>query len=335
MRRPPGRSPGGSIRRIERCVVKRPPRRVRGGSGGSVAGRVRALVVAAAVGGGGCATRTQTGALVGGAGGAAVGAAVGSAGGNAGKGADRRGHRPDRRGAGRQLDGPGRREEGPRRPPRAGGRGALRRRLRGPVRAVQLRVTRDDVVAWARDGKSDDIIIDRIERSDTVFRLTAADEDGLRDQGVSDGVIRAMRDTARKRGRPRRRRASGGGEPRVRPFFVGQTLNPPRRSVVACGFADGSAPERFSVCETASGVRAARAIGAVRLPAKANTSFAPTGQKTRTGSADDGERTRECPCDVRDVPAGPREGEHEVRPTHRYGNSSDAITCSTVGSSCS
>ena len=59
-------------------------------------------------------------------------------------------------------------------------------------------VSPHEVVAWTQSGARDDVIIDRIERSDTVFRLTAGDEMQLRQQGVSDGVICAMKETARR-----------------------------------------------------------------------------------------------------------------------------------------
>src|SRR5450432_822020 len=59
------------------------------------------------------------------------------------------------------------------------------------------KVTKADVVHWTQRGMSDDVIIDRIERSETVFHLTAADENELRDRGVSESVIRVMRDTSR------------------------------------------------------------------------------------------------------------------------------------------
>ena len=55
-----------------------------------------------------------------------------------------------------------------------------------------------EVVTWTQSGARDDVIIDRIERSDTVFRLTAGDEMQLRQQGVSDDVICAMKETARR-----------------------------------------------------------------------------------------------------------------------------------------
>jgi hypothetical protein len=64
--------------------------------------------------------------------------------------------------------------------------------------AVADPITRADVVAWTQRGTRDEVIIDRIYRSGTVFRLSAADENDLRDRGVSGAVIRAMRDTARR-----------------------------------------------------------------------------------------------------------------------------------------
>jgi hypothetical protein len=65
-------------------------------------------------------------------------------------------------------------------------------------RSASYRVTREEVVAWSRQGHSEDVIIDRIERSDSIFHVTAAEEDGLRSQGVSDEVIRVMKQTGRR-----------------------------------------------------------------------------------------------------------------------------------------
>jgi hypothetical protein len=58
-------------------------------------------------------------------------------------------------------------------------------------------VSRDDVIRWSKDGVKDEVIIDRIERSGTAFRLTAADETALRDANVSEEVLRAMKNTSR------------------------------------------------------------------------------------------------------------------------------------------
>jgi len=59
-------------------------------------------------------------------------------------------------------------------------------------------VTNDQVITWTRAGARDDLIIDRIERCDAVFRLTAGDELNLRQQGVSEDVIYAMKEAARR-----------------------------------------------------------------------------------------------------------------------------------------
>jgi hypothetical protein len=59
-------------------------------------------------------------------------------------------------------------------------------------------VTKADVIEWTRRGDRDDLIIDRIERSGTVFHLSSRDENQLRDAGVGEEVIRAMKDTTRR-----------------------------------------------------------------------------------------------------------------------------------------
>ncbi len=58
-------------------------------------------------------------------------------------------------------------------------------------------VTKDEVIAWANKGTTDEVIIDRIQRNHSRFYLTGADENQLRDAGVSEEVIRTMRDTTR------------------------------------------------------------------------------------------------------------------------------------------
>jgi hypothetical protein len=60
------------------------------------------------------------------------------------------------------------------------------------------KVTKDDVLAWAAKGTRDDVMIDRINQCDAVVPLTAADENQLRDARVSEDVIRAMKDAARR-----------------------------------------------------------------------------------------------------------------------------------------
>ena len=144
--------------------------------------------------GGGCATKTQTGLLVGGAGGAAVGGAIGSASGNAGKGALIGGAIGLLGGGliGASADAQDRRAEEQRRYEDE------RRSRHYEVRTSRQRVTKEQVALWARQGTRDDIIIDRIERSDSFIRLSAADEQNLLDQGVSEDVVMAMKETARR-----------------------------------------------------------------------------------------------------------------------------------------
>jgi len=62
---------------------------------------------------------------------------------------------------------------------------------------AKSRVTKDDVIGWSSRGMRDSEVIDRVDRSGTIFHLTAADENQLRDAGVSEEVIREMKDTAR------------------------------------------------------------------------------------------------------------------------------------------
>jgi hypothetical protein len=57
-------------------------------------------------------------------------------------------------------------------------------------------VSCEDIINWSCRGTSDDIIIDRLEHSSNVFHISAAEEIHLRDAGVSDEVIRAMKATA-------------------------------------------------------------------------------------------------------------------------------------------
>lgn len=142
----------------------------------------------------GCETKAGTGALVGGAAGAGLGAIVGhNSHGRTASGAAIGGAVGAIGGAliGNEMDKKDR-EEARR---REYDDRAYRDSTRYQTRAA---VTRDDVVEWARRGDSDDAIIDRIERSGTVFRLSSRDENYLRDHGVSEEVIRAMRDTTRR-----------------------------------------------------------------------------------------------------------------------------------------
>ena len=139
----------------------------------------------------GCETKTQSGALIGGLGGAAVGAAIGSNNGSAGAGA-LIGGAAGALGGGLIGHGMDKSDEKKAKEAEA----ARRRDERSYVSDRAL--SRTDVVRWSDDGVSDEVIIDRIERSGTIFRLTAKDENALRDQGLSEDVIGAMKDTARR-----------------------------------------------------------------------------------------------------------------------------------------
>jgi uncharacterized protein YcfJ len=135
----------------------------------------------------GCANKTENGALVGGAGGAAVGAGIGSVShSRAGEGALIGGAIGALGGAlvGHSMDKQDERDD----------RYAERDYDR---RHKSEWVSKSEVIDWTQRGTNDDVIIDRIERSGTVFHLTAADENDLRDRGVDEPVIRAMKDTAR------------------------------------------------------------------------------------------------------------------------------------------
>jgi len=143
----------------------------------------------------GCATKAGTGALVGGAAGAGVGAIIGHNSHNrTGSGALIGGAVGAIGGAliGNEMDKSDHNRE------RVEDRAYDDRYDRGPSRSyASTRVTKDDVVAWSSRGMRNSEIIDRIDRSGTVFHLTAADENQLRDAGVSEEVIREMKDTAR------------------------------------------------------------------------------------------------------------------------------------------
>ncbi len=149
------------------------------------------LIASSAVFLGGCETNAQTGALVGGAGGAGVGGLIGSMShARAGEGALIGGAIGVVGGymVGNEMDKAEQRKAD-----------AYGRPVSAPRQAVSQdqRVTKNDVINWTRQGIHDNVIIDRIERSGTVFRLTAADENQLRDAGVSEEVVRSMKNTVR------------------------------------------------------------------------------------------------------------------------------------------
>ncbi len=76
-------------------------------------------------------------------------------------------------------------------------RSSREQRYESPAASANT-ISKKDIIQWTDRGTKDEVIIDRIDRSDTVFYLTAADENELRDAGVSEDVIRAMKDTARR-----------------------------------------------------------------------------------------------------------------------------------------
>jgi hypothetical protein len=154
----------------------------------------------------GCETKAQNGALIGalggaaiggaignnngghGLGGAAIGAAAGGIGGAlVGHGMDKHDEKKEREREARRYE-----EQHDRRDNYGYSRGG------GDNAPANGKISKRDVIEWNSRGVKDEIIIDRIERSGQVFRLTAADENELRDEGVSESVIRAMKDTARR-----------------------------------------------------------------------------------------------------------------------------------------
>ena len=158
--------------------------------GPKVAGFVVLLAVAA--GSLGCETKAQTGALVGGAGGAAIGGLIGSthksqagAGALIGAGVGAIGGYI----VGNELDKKDQREGGA----TASDHGRYSESS-VPI-SRELTVSKKDVIRWTNEGVKDEIIIDRIDRSGTRFEVRASDENELRDAGVSEEVVRAMKAT--------------------------------------------------------------------------------------------------------------------------------------------
>ena len=147
----------------------------------------------------GCETKAGTGALIGGAAGAGIGAIVGKQShGHTAGGAVIGGAVGALGGAliGNEMDNQDRADA---RRDRDYDTYTSRRTV---VRTTEVRaadvVTRTDVIEWTRRGDRDEQIIDRIERSASVPRLTARDENDLRDAGVSERVILSMKDAARR-----------------------------------------------------------------------------------------------------------------------------------------
>ncbi len=57
-------------------------------------------------------------------------------------------------------------------------------------------VSQSDVIGWTLGGVSDGVIVDRVGHARASAELSAGDELRLRDAGVSDDVIRAMKAAA-------------------------------------------------------------------------------------------------------------------------------------------
>src|SRR5437763_10492688 len=140
----------------------------------------------------GCESKAQTGALVGAGGGALLGGAIGSlshsragAGAAIGAGAGAIGGYL----VGNEMDKKDKKKQDA--AAASSARSSDYRASDTPrASATTDGVTRDDVVRWSKDGVKDKVIIDRIERSGSNFRLTAADESNLRDANVSEEVDR-------------------------------------------------------------------------------------------------------------------------------------------------
>ena len=145
----------------------------------------------------GCETKAQSGALIGGLSGAAIGGAIGSTShARAGEGAAIGavagvlggalvGHAMDKQDE--------KRAKAERYESYSGGQSSYAYQ----TDSAKI-ITNRDVIDWSKRGVKNEIIIDRIERSGQVFRLTAADENELRDSDVDPSVIRAMKNTSRR-----------------------------------------------------------------------------------------------------------------------------------------
>lgn len=159
--------------------------------------RVIIVLLAATVIAGGCQTKAGTGAIVGGLGGAAVGGLIGSKShARAGEGAAIGAAAGAIGGAliGHAMDKSDEKKAREQREQYDRGNSSY---SYGSSSGGAY-VTKRDVIEWNDRGVKDEVIIDRIERSGQTFRLTGADENELRDAGVSESVIRAMKNTARK-----------------------------------------------------------------------------------------------------------------------------------------
>jgi uncharacterized membrane protein YebE (DUF533 family) len=144
---------------------------------------------------GGCANNTETGALVGGGGGAVAGGLIGSMShSRAGEGALIGAAAGAIGGAliGHAMD------ESDKKKDQAAYAADNPQEYSHADHYSGGTITEADVINWTSCGTRDGVIIDRIERSGTVFHLAYADEQDLRDAGVSEVVIQEMKATARR-----------------------------------------------------------------------------------------------------------------------------------------
>ena len=151
------------------------------------------LIGSIGFGAAGCASKAGTGALVGGASGAAIGGTIGSfSHARAGEGALIGAGVGALSGAliGNAMDQEDKKKEKEREREYSYDR-------RGEAYTAGP-VTQKEIMKWSARGTRDDVIIDRIERSGTVFHLSRTDEQDLRDAGVSELVIQEMKATARR-----------------------------------------------------------------------------------------------------------------------------------------
>jgi hypothetical protein len=143
---------------------------------------------------GGCATKAQSGTAIGTAGGAALGAGVGSlVHSSAGAGALIGAGVGAVSGAivGNEID-----QQDRRHAQELKDRAAQTQPADGYTDSATI--TQGQVIEWTKHGVPQQVIVDRIERSGTRFKLTAADENTLREKGVSEEVVAAMKQTARR-----------------------------------------------------------------------------------------------------------------------------------------
>jgi hypothetical protein len=61
------------------------------------------------------------------------------------------------------------------------------------VETASVTVGPRDVIRWSRDGRTDEQILQMLEDCRAIMPLTAADENHLRDAGVSETVIEALK----------------------------------------------------------------------------------------------------------------------------------------------